>query len=144
MCCSTGSKITSGIKTIVHYISSQARCNPSETPLLDPLFVLFWIYWMVFWQVSLWEKWSSCLRGYCFRLGVPASLFKGMSIGDVFLVFPGVLLAHTLVLPFIDLGLGWGVGGGGELFLLGFSWAPSVGLKSVHVGLWCQAVLKKN
>ena len=37
----------------------------------------------------------SCLRRYRFRLGVPVSLFNGICIGLVFLVFPGVPSAHT-------------------------------------------------
>lgn len=39
--------------------------------------------------------WVSCLRGYCFRLDVPAPLFNGIWIGQAFLAFPGVPSAHT-------------------------------------------------
>ena len=66
-------------------------------------------------------------------------LFNGIPIGHVFLAFPGVLLAHTLVLPFPR-----PLGERALSPFLGFSLAPSVGLKCVLVGLRCQAVLVKN
>ena len=47
------------------------------------------IHWLAFWQVNLWEKGSSCLRGGCFRWGVPASLFNGIHIGHVFWPYLG-------------------------------------------------------
>ena len=128
MCCSTVSQITSGIEPTVHYIPSLARCDLSEISswLLCP----FWIHWLVFRKINLWEKWSSCLRAYGFRLGVPAFSFNGIPIGHVFLAFPGVQLAHTLVFPFPR-----PLGERALSLFLGFSWASPVGLKCVLVRL---------
>ena len=110
-------------------VTVSARCDPSEAPLFLALFVLFWIHWLVFWPVNLWEKWYSCLRGYCFRLGVPAYSFNGIHIGRMFLAFPGVPLAHISGLTFSQ------TQGGGEKGksspFLGFLQVPSVGLKRV-------------
>ena len=36
----------------------------SESPLSGPLLVLFWIYWLLFWQVNLWEKWPYMIPSF--------------------------------------------------------------------------------
>ena len=78
------SESISGIKTIVRYVSSLTRCDLSQTPLCGPLSGLFWIHWLVFWQVNLWEKWSSCLRGYSFQLGVQHPFLIGLVLAMYF------------------------------------------------------------
>ena len=42
---------------LVHYISNQVSYGQEWNPLIGPLLVLFWICWVVFWQVSLWKGW---------------------------------------------------------------------------------------
>ena len=42
---------------LVHYISSQVSYGQEWNPLIGPLLILFWICWLVCWQVSLWKRW---------------------------------------------------------------------------------------
>lgn len=55
-----------------------------SNPPCGPLSGLFWIHWLVFWQVNLWEKWSSCLRGYSFQLGVQHPFLIGFVLAMYF------------------------------------------------------------
>ena len=57
----------------------------------------------VFSRISWTPFWVPCLRGYCFRLGVPVSLFNGTYISHAFLAFWGAISPYFQPYLFLDL-----------------------------------------